>query len=336
MSKKQKLGQFYTTKSQYIIGDLLQDIPIGSKIIDPFAGNFDLLNLFKEDEYVKMAYDIDPQNKNTIKQDTILNPPNYANSWIVTNPPYLARNKNKDKTIYDKYNVNDLYKAFLKTMYNCDGGIIILPLNFLSDEDSNIRLDFFSKFTIIKLKIFEETVFDDTSYTVCAFSFIKNSSSNEKYIINSTIYPSLRTVDLIAEKKYGYRIGGEFYNLIKNNSSIKISRLLKNSKQTPNTKINLRAIDTGTNNGRIELSLGEPYFGLKTDRAFATIILSENISLEKQKFLVNEFNIFLEENRTKYNSLFLTNFRNSTKSYARKRISFDVAYNIIKYLLERA
>ncbi len=330
MSKKQNLGQFYTTNSQYIIGNLINEIPEGSTIIDPFAGNFDLLNLFY-DKYNKIAYDIDPKNNFTIKRNTILDPPDYRNSYIITNPPYLARNKNKDKTIYDQYSVNDLYKAFLKTIFECNGGVIILPLNFLCDEDNDIRLRFFSNFTITNLNIFEETVFDDTSYTVCSFSFIKKQGS--KNIINSILYPSKTKSTIEIDKKYGYRIGGEFYNLIDIESKIKVSRLIKNSKQIPNTNINLRAIDTGGKDGRISLYIGENLYGLTTDRSFATIILSENYSTDIQKYIVEEFNRFIEENRTKYNSLFLTNFRNSTKNYARKRISFETAYKIIQYII---
>ena len=331
MGKKQNLGQFYTTNSDYIIGDLINEIPIGSTIIDPFAGNFDLLNLFS-DKYNKIAYDIDPKNNTTIGRDTILDPPDYRNSYIITNPPYLARNKNKDKTIYDKYSVNDLYKAFLKTITECNGGIIILPLNFLCDEDNDIRLRFFSNFTITELKIFEETVFDDTSYTVCAFSFIKKESA--KNIMNSIFYPSDKICKIEIDKKYGYRIGGEFYNLINVESDIKISRLIKGSKQIPNSNINLRAIDTGGKDGRIGLSIGENLYGLTTDRSFATIVLSKNYSIDEQKIIVSRFNEFIEENRTKYDSLFLTNFRNSTKNYARKRISFETAYKIIRYILK--
>jgi hypothetical protein len=333
MSKK-NLGQFYTTNSDYIIGDLIENIPANSIIIDPFAGNFDLLNLFSDDKYTKIAYDIDPKIKNTIQQDTINIPPDYKNSWIITNPPYLARNKNTDKSTYEKYNVNDLYKGFLKTITNCNGGIIILPLNFLCDEDNAIRLDFFSKFKIIKLKIFEETVFKDTSYTVCAFFFIKNESKEGKYSINSMLYPSKNNMVLDIEKKFGYKIGGEFYNKIKNNSKLKIERLIKDSTQKINSKINLRAIDTGGKDGRISLFIGEPYYGLTTDRSFATLVFSEDFDLNKQKYVVSEFNKILEENRLKYNSLFLTNFRNSTKNYARKRISFDVAYELVKYIIE--
>ena len=54
---------------------------------------------------------------------------------------------------------------------------------------------------------------------------------------------------------------------------------------------------------------------------------------EKHKQLVIKFNKFLNENRKKYNSLFLTNYRES-KDIARKRISFDLVYSITEYILD--
>lgn len=30
------------------------------------------------------------------------------NKFVLTNPPYLARNKSIDKTVFDKYKTNDL------------------------------------------------------------------------------------------------------------------------------------------------------------------------------------------------------------------------------------
>ena len=68
-------------------------------------------------------------------------------------------------------------------------------------------------------------------------------------------------------------------------------------------------------------------------RTYATLIIEPNISEEKQKQLIVKFNNFLQEHRKKYNSLFLTNYRES-KDIARKRISFDLIYSIIGYILE--
>ena len=77
-------------------------------------------------------YDIDPKI-NAITQNTLLNPPDYKDKYVITNPPFLAKNKNKDKTIYEIYDVGDLYKAAIKSFIIGDviGGILIVPLNFL-------------------------------------------------------------------------------------------------------------------------------------------------------------------------------------------------------------
>ena len=47
---------------------------------------------------------------------------------------------------------------------------------------------------------------------------------------------------------------------------------------------------------------------------------------------IEVFNEFIKEKREKYNSLFLTNYRESN-SIARKRISFDLAFKICNYML---
>lgn len=51
---KKELGQFYTTNSKLIIGDLVKYIQ-GKNLIDPFAGNWDLLNLF-DDSFTKKRF----------------------------------------------------------------------------------------------------------------------------------------------------------------------------------------------------------------------------------------------------------------------------------------
>ena len=70
----------------------------------------------------------------------------------------------------------------------------------------------------------------------------------------------------------------------------------------------------------------------KTERSYATITIEPKISLAIQESLVLDFNTFIEQNREKYNSLFLTNYRESN-TIARKRISFDLAYAIINHLI---
>ena len=69
-----------------------------------------------------------------------------------------------------------------------------------------------------------------------------------------------------------------------------------------------------------------------TARSYATLVFNKKISSEKQKELVKCFNNYLTKQRNNYNSLFLTNYRESN-SIARKRISFDLSFKICNYLL---
>jgi len=341
MNNKQKFGQFFTENYKYILQNF--KIPNNIKnIIEPFVGNEDLLNFVDINKYNIEKYDIDPQNKNIKKRDTILNPPNYNNKFVLTNPPYLARNKNKDKSLYNKYKVNDLYKCFLINLLNnkCLGGIIIIPLNFFSSirkNDIKLRKDFLNIYNIKKINIFEEKVFKDTSYTVCSLLFeLKNDTLNNIYI-KLYIYPSKKELLIQLNEKNNYTIGGEIY-LLKINKKIHIDRLTKKNKNKHNiTNIKVNCIDNNEKD-KIKLYLTEEkdrYIDNTeklSARTFATLIITPKINIERQNKLIKDFNNFLTEKRVKYNSLFLTNYRES-KKISRKRISFKLVYNICNHLL---
>ena len=187
--QKQELGQFFTTNYKYILKHMRIPSNI-SHIIEPFTGNGDLLNFLEKDKYDIECYDIVPKKEFIQQRDTLNDPPDYNGKFIITNPPYLARNKSKDKRIFDKYDVNDLYKCFIKELISnvSAGGIIIIPLNFWSsirNNDIELRKIFLEKYNIIRLNIFEERVFDDTSYTVCSFQFKPKKNKDD---INNIIY----------------------------------------------------------------------------------------------------------------------------------------------------
>ena len=116
-----------------------------------------------------------------------------------------------------------------------------------------------------------------------------------------------------------------------------IKRLTNYGNLKPNCDLFIRTIDTGTNEGKISLSINkEHYYGKDTDRTFATIVLPngfDNIDDETQQKICDVFNDTLNYYRDKHNSLFLTNYRNSTKSYSRKRIGFDVVYKLLSYII---
>lgn len=338
MSKSQ-LGQFFTKNYKYILQNCF--IPDETaKIIEPFVGNGDLLNFLGETNIEIEKYDIDPKVSDTIKRDTLLEPPDYTGKFVLTNPPYLARNKSKSKVLYDKYNTNDLYKCFIISLINsgCIGGIMIIPLNFICSirkADIDLRRSFLKKFKINVLNIFEERVFDDTSYSVCTIQFTNINSVNEDPI-ETFIYPSNTKYLFKLNNDNNYTIGGEVYNLP--SSSIKVERATHiNKKNEFITNILLKCIDDNINSQLgFKLVADEERYIDKTEnlsaRSYATLIIHKKLSLSQQEKLVKKMNSFIREKRMEYNSLFLTNYRESN-SIARKRISFELAFKICGFML---
>lgn len=338
-TKKKSLGQFYTTNYDYILQNM--SIPANiTTIIEPFTGNADLIKFIQKQDYTNIieCYDIDPKKDFIIQRDTLNNPPNYQNKFIITNPPYLARNKSSDKSLFDKYDVNDLYKCLIKELLVnvCVGGILILPLNFWSSirtSDIELRKAFLFTYKIIILNIFEEQVFDDTTYTTCSFQFeLKNEPSNNQ--MNIVVYPSKLGINTCLNDENNYMIGGEIYNLTTTNE-FKISRLTKKNIDKKNSNIIAKCIDDNATN-QIGLYLVEDkdvYVDNtpnQTARTYATLIIEPKLEINQQIKLVEKFNEFLTEHRRKYNSLFLTNYR----EHNRKRISFDLVYLIIQHILD--
>lgn len=349
-NKKQEYGQFFTTNYKYIL-DGMTIPPNTSTIVEPFVGSGDLLNFTKQFKHLKnvsiKCFDIDPAiersplAKNIEKRDTLNNPPKYKNSFVLTNPPYLARNKSKDKQLFDKYDTNDLYKCFLINLLDniCDGGIIIIPLNFWSSirlSDCHLRRDFLSVYSIIRINVFEERVFDDTSYTVCSFQFKLGKHTGH---IQTHIYPSKQTINFDLTRKNNYTIGGSIYNLKNRLKKIyTITRLTSKNISQGNTNILVKCIDDSAKK-QLGLSIvsDKKIYVDKTPkssaRTYATLVINPPISSKKQAELVETFNSYMNKMRKKYHSLFLTNYRES-KDISRKRISFDLVYVIVQFILE--
>jgi hypothetical protein len=342
ITNKKILGQYFTTNYEYILQNLNIDYTTG-QIIEPFCGNGDLLKILDHDiNFILECYDIEPKKNNTIQKDVFLDPPNFNNKFIITNPPYLARNKSLNKNIFDKYKINDLYKCFIKEICinKAFGGILIIPLNFWSSirkADIDLRNEFLNLYKIIKLNIFEEKVFDDTTYSVCSFSFkLKNGDIEYDFNINTTIYPSTRNIIITLNKNNNFIIGGEIYKL-KQTEIYKIIRMTRLNTKIHNTNIVVKCIDDNEKN-QIKLFIVDninKYIDNTPNlscRTYAVLSILPKIDLDKQNELVNTFNIYITKQRKIYNSLFLTNYRES-KDIARKRISFDLVYKICNHIL---
>ena len=315
----------YTTKASQICANLIHYIPNEAKLIEPFVGQGDLLILFPNNSWE--IYDVQ-NNLGAIMQDTLLNPPDYKNKYVITNPPYLAKNKAKDKTIFNKYAVDDLYKATLKSILDCAGGILIIPTNFITDEKTGpIRKLFLNQFKILEMNIFTRPVFDTTTYSVCSFAFTRKNNNPEAQEFNININPEGKKVNVKLYPEYDYRLAGEFYNTIAA-VPISFSRLVGQTSNEYITHIKLYGLDTRTDRIRLVFE-EEPYYGKSTDRIYATLTCKRYLNAKEEKILIDKFNEMLESFRAQYADLCLTNYRD----YNRKRISFTFVYQLLSYIL---
>lgn len=375
VEKKKQLGQYFTTNYNYIFSkfNFIEKIDNAIEIIEPFAGKCDLFKFLQENysissnDWTLKAFDIDITNNKTDfvieENDSLENPPKYTDNFVLTNPPYLSLNKSKDKLniVYKKYNQDDLYKCFIESLIDLKptGGAIIIPANFLSSvrkKDIGLRLRFFKMFQIDIINIFEEQVFNDTKYFVCAIQFFKNKefiddSKNTHINIfkNKKLYKDFIFDMNKLNKKNNAMIGGQIYDtdIFTLDTNIYINRLTKKNKNDfKSTRIYVKCLDDNEDKqiSMKYLEEDEDLYIDETDnlsaRSFMTLIIYKNenntiISLDEtnQKILINEFNKLMKEYRQKYNSLFLTNFRESS-DIARKRISFSLVYNLCNYIIQ--
>lgn len=311
----------YTTKAQEICGNLVKYIPDNAKLIEPFVGDGDLISLFPKHNWEK--YDIENKGDNIV-QNTLITPPNYNNKWVITNPPYLAKNKAIDKSIFFQYNVDDLYKATLLSILSSEGGILIIPTNFLTDERTgNVRSQFLDQFEILEMNIFTEPVFITTTYSVCSFAFKRKNKNKNSQTFKVNINPEHKIVNITIYPEYDYRIAGEFYNSLSKATNI-FGRLIGSTSTDYITNIKLYALDTRSERIRVEYETNH-YEGKESDRVYATLTCKKSLTEEQEKVLIKEFNEQIEDFRKKYYDLSMTNYRD----YNRKRIGFTFAYQLL-------
>lgn len=368
MKKQKKLGQFNTTNSDYILQGFWGNIK--DKIVcDPFAGNGDLLYWATKNGAKEVyGYDIDKTkiNQYIVHNDSLIHIPNA--SFILTNPPYLGKNKmnNSMKNKYDLSFVGDLYLlSIIKIIETSpDEGILIVPVNFLSAENSSfVRKQFLDRYEITRINYFTEQVFADTTYNVISFYFKKIDKLLRFQKISIHIYPKNIIHKTLLFSDVNYRIAGKKIEYLSSAPKLDIERMTENTidqndgninlysfyvskEQNKIFKINknlneriknniilLNCIDTNASKAGwikaedIRNLSHQCLVGKETSRNLAYILLPDFISISKQEQMIFNFNRILNEMRDQYQSLFLTNFRDNN----RKRISFDFCYKLLSH-----
>lgn len=353
MANKQTLGQYYTSRAMYIL-DGIQPPAANIRVVEPFAGQGDLLNWLNDKGFAGFveAYDIDPKHPNVSQRDTLTNPPDYRRAWVLTNPPYMTRNKSApaDKALFDLYDTNDLFKCFIHSL--CDpkkepalGGALIIPATFflaVRQLDIRCRHEFLTRYRVLRVNYFEEQVFDDASVTVVAVWFERYFTVPNWRISTQPVpwyrYPDAERKEFMMDRGHDWMIGGEVNQMAKTVSTVLVRREVTGNPLRPGevlSKICLRAIDSGSPETKIALCYDKSYVSKHSSRSYAVLTFTNLVlTPEQQQWLCTRFNEFLGEKRKEMWSLFLQPFHETKGNSARKRISFDLAYGIIRHLLE--
>lgn len=318
---KKLSGQFYTItnpfKNNYFF-KWFKNIEnyyniIDLEILEPFAGSNNIIKLVEELNLSKpknwKCFDINIPNINNIPeyeiilQDTIKDFPK-GYKLVITNPPYLAKNK---ATILDSnnfdYNFDDLYLKCLDLMLkNCDFVAAIIPESFITSNKYQDRL-----YCVISL---EMKMFDDTEVPVCLALFNKEKTDDffiVKNNINIGYYKELKKYLI----EYKTNINWKFND----NDGI----------------IGLYGVDN-TNEESIKFVKGNEIKNKikNTSRAITKI---SGLEFKKEKELENfiqKLNKNLKEYRNSTNDIFLTSFKGLRKDGKyRRRLDYKTAKNIL-------
>lgn len=346
IKKKKELGQFFTKENvwlkEHILDFIKKHIQEFNKItcFDPFAWQWDLLNIGIKIWFTDYYwFDID-ENLSWDINNSLISIPYIENSFIITNPPYLAKNVAKRKNLlnkedfklyYNKY--DDLYKLALDKIFeNNKCWIAIIPETFINSS--------FNKKNIYSITILEDNPFIDTEVPVCVICFTElldfsdiKIYKNDKFIWN---FKNLKSIDLI--DNYWRKINRK-ENKLNNEGWKKINIKFNDLKWN----IVLKAIDGISKNQEIKFSLKENYKynfddKIKSSSRNITLINIEwynNIDNKKNKEnLINlieklnkEFNLYRERTQ----DIFLSPFKGNNKiGQRRRRLDFGRA----KWLIE--
>lgn len=349
---KKERGQFYSVHASYILQDLASFVHAvrPRSIIEPFAGNGDLLAWITQQrltvESQLFAYDIDPRKPFIIQRDTLLSPPDYRDAWVITNPPYLARNKSVHKHIFDRYRTNDLYKCFLCSILdaNVEGGILILPLGFfvsIRSNDVKLRHRFMSSYHVHRVNYFEEAVFPDTNTTIVAFVFHRATRLLESQDVLWVRFKNSQKQGMTTERPeqrvfhmtcaHDWIIGGDIYQIPWKTGRCRVHRYVQGKSCGRTTHLTLCALDIGRQRIRMRYDKDVVYDGKDSSRTYATICVDGfELDDDTQRRLSISFNEWVEQLRLQTWSLFLPMYR----EHGRRRIPFELAYRMIDHLLD--
>ena len=190
-----KYGKYYTTKNVFVnnrvFSDFIDRFNLWAEaVLEPFAGANHLIKHLQtiNNKWTFKAFDLWPNGQNIIKNDSLKNW-NYGTNvpLIITNPPYLAKNKaTKLKLGWDYHDqpYDDLYKIALATMLkNCRFLIAIIPTTLIYSQQ---KCDQWLLEKLVKFQIINQNDnFEDANLLIALAYFDRYKNDN---IINFELY----------------------------------------------------------------------------------------------------------------------------------------------------
>ncbi len=332
ISRKVQHGQYFTKNNPFYLNSFKEWfdlIPKKERFLEPFAGSNNLLKMISEvyGNFEFGSFDIEPPKENLfkiskiIKQDTLKNMPE-GYDFIVTNPPYLAKNSSTRKGLkwHENNRHDDLYKFCLEKMldkYNFVAAII--PESFIVANLFHDRL-----YGVISLT---QEMFSDTDCPVCIalFTDIKTKKENNIDIYDFKIWQM--------EKYIGTK------NELNKKSAKKLAVINKvnfifNDKNGP---IGLFGVDN-TKESTIKFVYGKDISSdnIKvTSRAITRISINFNLTSLEVDRIISRSNEILEDYRNETQDVFMTAFKGLRQDGKyRRRLDFATAERILNKAID--
>lgn len=305
-------GEFWLTKPIRIF--ILEIIKHTKTVLDPFAGDGDILRTLEKHFHIKTV-GMDIGGGKWIKNDSLLSIPKIEDFFICTNPPYLAKYSAKRKGVlglvknyYGKF--DDLYQvALMRCLEAARYTIAIIPETFFN-----------SSFPMQHLKIvsiIEDNPFGDTDQPILVACF------------DTSFFKGLQKAKIYIGNEFAFEISEL------NRYRFSPSKKLKIVFNDPEGRLAFKAVD-GVNPGdKIRFSKAEGFYysrkKIKVSSRLLTYIdipalLSENLD----KF-VEIANSKISEIRTATKDLILSPFKGNNKSGKRRR---RLDYKLARCILE--
>lgn len=316
--KKIKLGQFFTTKSNWLKPQVVEFIKESGLNVfyDPFAGRGDLLFQISQifpNSLIK-GLDID-ENLEWEKNDSLKKIPRLENSIIITNPPYLAKHSaSRKKLNLDNYFFNtkydDIYLVALDRMLETNSiTVCIIPESFINSNYSK-------KDYIYSITILEDNLFDDTETPICVVCFdnIIKDFSKIKIYKNDIYIGSLKDIQDI---------------------KLKPKKIIKINFNDLTGWLGLRAVDSSNDIDNIKFDFKENIRyewdnKIKSSSRHFSLINIDIPEKDKGEF-IRRSNEILNNIRLKSNDIVLTPFKGNTKKgRRRRRLDFILARAIME------